>query len=270
MDERATRPQGERDVFGAVGLKQDTSEKPLAGNPILSLRKVAKTYRVGRQNPVEAVRGVSLELMPAEFVIVTGRSGSGKTTLLNLAGGLARPSSGEVFLNGENLSNMPDPAQSLRRNLTIGFIFQFPSLVPTLTALENVILPSSFGAPAGRSGVLERGKTLLEAVGLTDKQASYPRQLSKGQQQRVVVARSLINNPRLLLADEATSDLDEETEFEIMELLKRVHAHTGITILMVTHASQLVSYSTRSLVMANGLLVDEPSRRLVAGRELPG
>jgi ABC-type lipoprotein export system ATPase subunit len=259
MNGCARHPQGVSDLFDAIPFEQDSrpTSTPPDGAALLSLREVTKTYRASRQDPVEAVRGVSLELLPAEFVIVTGRSGSGKTTLLNLAGGLAHPSGGEVLLNGKNLWSMPDRKQSRQRNLMIGFIFQFPSLVPTLNALENVVLPASFGAPTEKGEVRQRGELLLEAVGLADKRAAFPRQLSKGQQQRVVVARSLINKPRLLLADEATSDLDEETEIEIMKLLKGIHHRTGVAILMVTHATQLVSYSTRSLIMASGMLTDK-------------
>jgi ABC-type lipoprotein export system ATPase subunit len=142
------------------------------------------------------------------------------------------------------------------RNEQIGFIFQFPSLLPSLTVLENVLLPTAFGrADAGRTA-RARATELIASVGLTDKLGALPRRLSKGQQQRVVVARSLINGPRLLIADEPTSDLDEQTEREIMDLLRRVHESTGVSILLVTHATELTRYGTRAVRMVGGAVVD--------------
>ena len=192
---------------------------------MISLNKVSKTYTLGRDNTVAAVRGVSLEVERGEFIVITGRSGSGKTTLLNLAAGLTRPTSGEVEIDGVDVWSLPDGRQSLLRNQKIGFVFQFPSLLPSLTALENVVLPTMFGADghgrAEQHDAYEQARQLMEQVGLAEKQTSYPRQLSAGQQQRVVVARALMNRPEILMADEPTSDLDEETEQEIMELFSR-------------------------------------------------
>jgi len=221
---------------------------------LLSLQEVTKTYEIADRNVVNAVRGVSLEVDRGEFLIITGRSGSGKTTLLNLAAGLTRPTSGRVFLDGVNLWELPDKRQSAVRNRKMGFIFQFPSLLPALTVLENVALPTAFNANHRQPPAGDQAAELLRMVGLSDKLAAYPRQLSAGQQQRVVIARSLINQPEILLADEATSDLDEQTEHEIMELLKEIHDTSAVTILMVTHTTQLVSYGTRALQMANGVL----------------
>jgi ABC-type lipoprotein export system ATPase subunit len=223
-------------------------------NMLLSLQEVTKTYEIADRNVVNAVRGVSLEVDRGEFLIITGRSGSGKTTLLNLAAGLTRPTSGRVFLDGVNLWELPDKRQSAVRNRKMGFIFQFPSLLPALTVLENVALPTAFNANHRQPPAGDQAAELLRMVGLSDKLTSYPRQLSAGQQQRVVIARSLINQPEILLADEATSDLDEQTEHEIMELLKEIHDTSAVTILMVTHTTQLVSYGTRALQMANGVL----------------
>jgi ABC-type lipoprotein export system ATPase subunit len=221
---------------------------------LVSLQDVSKTYKISEGNTVNAVCGASLEIDRGEFVIITGRSGSGKTTLLNLAAGLTRPSSGKVLFDGMDLWGLPDKQQSALRNQKIGFIFKFPSLLPALTTLENVMLPGVFSANHRQPPIRDQAMELLRTVGLSDKLTAHPRQLSAGQQQRVVVARSLINQPEILLADEATSDLDEQTEYEIMELLKDLHAKTGITILMVTHTSQLVSYGTRALQMVNGIL----------------
>jgi ABC-type lipoprotein export system ATPase subunit len=222
---------------------------------MITLHEVTKTYPLGKNNSVNAVRGVSLEIQPGEFVMVIGRSGSGKTTLLNLAAGLTRPSSGKVMLDGTNLWDLSDEQQSSLRSQKIGFAFQFPSLLPTLTTLENVSLPALFGLKPASNGVHERAVGLLQQVGLEDKLSAYPRQLSAGQQQRVVIARALMNQPQVLLADEPTSNLDEKTELETMELFRDLHASLGITIVMVTHTRQLISYSTRAIEMSNGLIV---------------
>ena len=221
---------------------------------MIALRDVTKTYKVGKEITVTAVRGVSLNVERGEFVIITGRSGSGKTTLLNLAAGLARPTSGEVLLNDTNLWQLSDREQSLLRNQKIGFVFQFPSLLPSLNVLENVVLPRTFGANHTGHDPHERAAQLLEMVGLSDKLAAYPRQLSAGQQQRVVIARALISQPEILLADEPTSNLDEQTEREIMDLFRDIHARTGVTIVMVTHTTQLVDYGMRAVEMASGVI----------------
>ena len=221
---------------------------------LISLRDVTKTYAAKGQAACTAVDHVSLDVAPGEFVVITGRSGSGKTTLLNLAAGLTTPTTGEVLLEGTPLGSMPDADRSRLRNRMIGFVFQFPSLLPNLTALENVLLPASFGGPAGPDAG-PRAQRLLATVGLTPKLHSYPRQLSAGEQQRVVLARSLVNRPPILLADEPSSNLDERTEEEIMVLFRQVHAETGVTVLLVTHSSQLEVYGSRSVRMAAGALV---------------
>ncbi|MCI0519927.1 MAG: ABC transporter ATP-binding protein [Chloroflexi bacterium] len=224
---------------------------------MFTLDNVSKIYTLSRENAVHAVQEVSTRIQEGEFVVITGRSGSGKTTLLNLAAGLTRPTRGNVMLNGNNLWQMPDRQQSLLRNKNIGFIFQFPSLLPSLNALDNVILPTTFretGADKGTAA--RRAAELLETVGLSDKLHAFPRQLSAGQQQRVVIARALINQPSALLADEPTSNLDEQTEREIMELFRQIHQARHITMVMVTHASQLASYGTRAIEMAAGKILN--------------
>ncbi len=222
---------------------------------MINLNAVTKIYTLNKENSVTAVRDVTLKIEPGEFLVITGRSGSGKTTLLNLAAGLTRPTSGQVRLDGVALWDLPDKQQSLLRNEKMGFVFQFPSLVPSLTSLENVVLPAMFGSKPANGVVYQRAADLLQTVGLADKMAAQPRQLSAGQQQRVVIARSLVNEPEILLADEPTSDLDEQTEQEIMDLFQAIHGRTGVTIVMVTHTSQLVTYGTRSVQMAGGRIV---------------
>jgi ABC-type lipoprotein export system ATPase subunit len=223
---------------------------------MFTLNEVTKTYPLGKGNAVTAVNGVSLEIGHGEFVILVGRSGSGKTTLLNLAAGLTKPTQGEVTLDGENLWRLTDVQQSHLRSQKIGFVFQFPSLLPTLTVHENVILPTTFTGGGNRQQAGERAAQLIEKVGLQDKMAAYPRQLSAGQQQRVVIARALMNQPQALLADEPTSNLDEKTEMEIMDLFRDLHRSLGITIVMVTHTLQLVFNGTRAVEMANGRIVN--------------
>ena len=222
---------------------------------IISLDRVSKIYPVSKEVVVPAVRGVSLHVERGEFVVITGRSGSGKTTLLNLVAGLTRPTSGQVLLDDVEVWKLPDKEQSLLRNQRIGFVFQFPSLLPTLTSVENVMLPAMFGGEQNQEHVYERATDLLEQVGLADKFKSFPRQLSGGQQQRVVIARALMNEPKLLLADEPTSDLDEATEHEILALFNAIHAQTGVTVLLVTHSAELGRYGTRSIQMAEGEIV---------------
>jgi ABC-type lipoprotein export system ATPase subunit len=226
---------------------------------MICLRGVAKTYEVARDRPIEALRAVDLDVERGEFVVITGRSGAGKTTLLNVIAGLARPTRGSVTIDDVDLWKLSDRQLSLLRNRTMGFVFQFPSLLASLPVLQNVLLPLSFG-PTGDNDGPARAVELLAMVGLADRLTSYPRQLSAGQQQRVVIARALVNRPELLLADEPSSDLDEETEAEIMTLFQRIHAETGVTIALVTHTRQLVAYGTRHIAMASGeLTVETPA-----------
>jgi putative ABC transport system ATP-binding protein/lipoprotein-releasing system ATP-binding protein len=222
---------------------------------MITLNEVTKTYPLGKGNSVSALHGVSLKIQKGEFMIIVGRSGSGKTTLLNLAAGLTRPTSGKILLDGTDIWNLTDQQQSHVRSQKFGFVFQFPSLLPALTVQDNVILPTVFGLKEKAVPVHERAIQLLKKVGLEDKVEAYPRQLSAGQQQRVVIARALMNQPQLLLADEPTSNLDEKTELEIMDLFRELHKSMGITIMMVTHTRQLVSYGTRAVEMAEGQIV---------------
>ncbi len=228
----------------------------MQGNVMIKLESASKTYDLGKGAFVTAARDVSLEIAGGEFAVIVGRSGSGKTTVLNLAAGLTRPTSGRIMLDGVDLWKLTDEQQSALRNQKIGFVFQFPSLLPTLTVLENVFLPTTFGRNGARRDARSRAADLLEQVGLSDKLNVYPRQLSAGQQQRVVIARSLINRPQILLADEPTSNLDERTETEIIALFRGLHVSLGVTVLLVTHTRQLVSTGMRAIEMAEGRIVE--------------
>jgi ABC-type lipoprotein export system ATPase subunit len=229
---------------------------------MIALQNATKVYTLSKEHQVTAVQNASLHVARAEFLIITGRSGSGKTTLLNLVAGLTPPTSGRVLLDGVDLWGLTDRQRSLLRNQQLGFVFQFPSLLPSLTALENTALPTIFSANGAQADGPDRAAELLATVGLADKLHAYPRQLSAGQQQRVVIARALFNQPQLLLADEPTSDLDEQTEREIMELFHEIHAQTGVTVIMVTHTTQLISYGTRWIQMAGGEILDAEGERV--------
>lgn len=229
---------------------------------MISLTKVSKTYQL-KDRSVEAVSQVSLEVARGEFLIITGRSGCGKSTLLNLVAGMVRPSSGQVQLNGVEVWKLPDKQQAVFRNLKVGFVFQFGSLIPTLSVLENVLLPTIFGSHQVKEASRQRALKLLDEVGLTDKLNDHPNQLSGGQQQRAVIARALVNQPEVLLADEPTSNLDVHTEGEIMEIIQGLHTRTGLTIMMVTHEPELERFGSRSIHMEDGRIVDlqpTPSR----------
>lgn len=216
---------------------------------------VEKVYSLGKGASVTAVTGVNLEIARGEFAVIVGRSGSGKTTLLNLAGGLTQPSSGRITLDGEEMSRMDDRQQSYLRNRKIGFVFQFSSLLPTLTVSENVFLPTTFSKDHLNGKAEQRARDLLAEVGLSDKLNAFPRQLSAGQQQRVVIARALMNHPEIILADEPTSNLDESTEQEIMAMFHELHAQMNLTILLVTHTTQLVKAGMRKVEMVAGHIV---------------
>jgi len=222
-------------------------------NTIISLRNVTRDYKIDEKTVITPVHQVSLDVDGGEFIIIIGRSGSGKTTLLNLAAGLIRPTSGEVFISDIDLWSLGDKRLSLLRNRKIGFVFQFPSLLPSLSSLQNVALPAFLGSKNGRRDAYARAAQSLETMGLSERLRSFPRQLSSGEQKRVVIARALINQPEILLADEPTSDLDQQTESEIMSLLLEINK-TGVTIVMVTHGLELIPLATRTLKMENGLL----------------
>lgn len=208
---------------------------------------LVKTYHDGEKT-VKPLNHVHFSCLKGEFILIVGRSGTGKTTLLNTIGGLTKPDNGTVRINGHDILALSDLENARLRSRTIGFVFQFPGLLSPLTTLENVILPSHI---AGNHVPEERGRELLKMVGLSDKLENYPSQLSGGQLKRTAIARALINDPDLILADEPTADLDDETEKEIMDLLVSINK-AGTTILLVTHSMDLASYADRVFRMHNG------------------
>jgi putative ABC transport system ATP-binding protein len=217
----------------------------------INLRKV---YMLGKV-PVEALRGVNLKVEEGEFLSVLGPSGSGKSTLLNLIGALDKPTDGKVFVDGVDVSTLNEnELASLRRK--IGFVFQFFNLIPRFTALENVEMPMAI-AGVGKEERRKRAAELLETVGLADRMNHKPTELSGGEQQRVAIARALTNNPRFLLMDEPTGNIDSKNAYEIIQLVKRLNREKGVTIIMVTHDQRLASEATRTVHMLDGLIVKE-------------
>ncbi len=219
----------------------------------LELNDVSKTYRVG-DNILTAMDRVFLQVEQGEFISIVGHSGSGKTTLVSVIGGILRPTSGRILFGEQDICTMNDSQLSDYRNTRIGFMFQFASLLPMLTARENVMLAALFGRERS-SGEQERADHLMDLVGIGDRVGAYPGELSGGQQRRVAIARALMNNPEMILADEPTGDLDEETEGEIMGLLWRINREQKVTILLITHNSALARTANRMLRMRQGRLL---------------
>lgn len=216
---------------------------------MIELKALSKTYVVSGK-VIKAVLPVDLAIRTGEFVSIVGHSGSGKSTLLSLIGGIALPDAGSVLVNGVNIRSYTDAQLSRLRNEKFGFIYQFASLIPTLTATENVLLPTVFGGRKTADDAVQ----LLRMVGLGDKSDRYPSELSGGEQQRVAIARAFIHDPQVILADEPTGDLDEETEAEIMAFFERVNRERTVTMIMVTHSSDLAVRAGTRLRMKQGVL----------------
>ena len=216
---------------------------------IISLDKIVKNYYIGSIT-VEALRSVDLEISRNEYVAIMGPSGSGKSTLMNLIGALDTPTSGEYILNGTDVSKMDDNRLAEIRNREIGFIFQTFNLLPRYTALENVTLPLVY-AGIGKTDRVEKAKHTLDDVGLGDRMDHRPNELSGGQRQRVAVARALVNDPSIILADEPTGNLDSKTSIDIMKLFGEIHER-GNTIILVTHEESIARYAHRIIRLLDG------------------
>jgi ABC-type lipoprotein export system ATPase subunit len=221
---------------------------------MLSCRGVQKTYRTDR-GPVDAVRGVDLDVTSGRYLAVIGRSGSGKSTLMAMIGGLSRPTAGTIRVDGADIWSLGDNAMARFRNTRIGYIFQFASLLPTLRAIDNVALPALLGRDSAATDTYERAAQLLTDLGLGSHFDAYPSEMSAGEQRRTAIARALINDPLLLLADEPTSDLDVETESEIMALLLKVNRERGTALMLVTHNLALASEAAQVVHIADGAIV---------------
>ena len=230
--------------------------------PILEARSVTKRYALG-ETSVDALRGVSLTVQPGEFVALMGSSGSGKSTLLHILGGLDRPTTGAVILDGETISGLDDDAATCLRRERTGFVFQFFNLIPLLDAAENVGLPFTIaGQDVRRGAAADRIRDVFSLVDLVGKERHRPDQLSAGEQQRVAIARALVNRPAIVLADEPTGNLDFTTGGEILGALWRSCDERGQTIVLVTHDAKAAAYADRVEVIQDGLIRDE----IVLGR----
>lgn len=223
---------------------------------MISVRELEKEYHVG-EHVIHALRGITLEIAAGEFVTVVGPSGSGKSTFMHIIGCLDRPTRGDYMLNGRDVSQLPGDELARVRNETIGFVFQGFNLLARTTALENVELPLLYTRAGALSGAerRERARRALAVVGLSDREDHHPNQLSGGQQQRVAIARALVNNPRLLLADEPTGNLDTATSQEVMDVFARLREEHGLTLVIITHERDIAAWGTRTIDFKDGQVV---------------
>lgn len=222
---------------------------------VIELQNIKRNFQVGDET-VHALRGVSFTIREGEFVTIMGTSGSGKSTLLNTLGCLDTPTSGEYLLDGISVRTMSKPQRAVLRNRKIGFVFQSYNLLPKTTAVENVELPLMYNSSVSASERRRRAIEALQAVGLGDRLEHKSNQMSGGQMQRVAIARALVNNPAVILADEATGNLDTRTSFEILVLFQKLHAE-GRTIIFVTHNPEIAQYSSCNIVLRDGQIKDD-------------
>jgi putative ABC transport system ATP-binding protein len=237
--------------------------------PTIRLDGVHKVYDLG-EIQVHALRGVTMEIHPGEFVAVMGASGSGKSTLMNILGCLDKPTRGQYFLDGKDVSGLTKAELAKIRSQKIGFVFQQFNLLSRTSALENVELPTIYaGIPIAERE--RRAEEALKRVGLADRAGHFPSQLSGGQQQRVAIARALVNNPSLLLADEPTGNLDSRTSIEIMDILQNLNSQHGLTVVIVTHEPDIAQYAKRALEFRDGKMKKDVmiQRRSIASEILP-
>jgi putative ABC transport system ATP-binding protein len=237
--------------------------------PTIRLDGVHKTYDLG-EIQVHALRGVSMEIHPGEFVAVMGSSGSGKSTLMNIIGCLDKPTRGHYFLDGKDVSGLTKAELAKIRSRKLGFVFQQFNLLSRTSALENVELPTIYAGVAIEERQ-RRAEEALKRVGLSDRAGHFPSQLSGGQQQRVAIARALVNNPSLLLADEPTGNLDSRTSIEIMDILQQLNDSHGLTVVIVTHEPDIAQYAKRALEFRDGKMIKDLriQRRSIAAEILP-
>ena len=222
---------------------------------VMEIQNIKRNFQVGDET-VHALRGVSFNINEGEFVTIMGTSGSGKSTLLNILGCLDTPTSGEYLLDDIPVRTMSKPQRAVLRNRKIGFVFQSYNLLPKTTAVENVELPLMYNSAVSASERRRRAIESLQAVGLGDRLEHKANQMSGGQMQRVAIARALVNNPAVILADEATGNLDSRTSFEILVLFQKLHAE-GRTIIFVTHNPELSQYSSRNIRLRDGQVIED-------------
>ena len=240
-----------------IYTSEDRLERP--GAPFVRLQGLSKAYQEGDRQRV-VLQNASAEFHRGEFIALLGRSGSGKSTLLNVVSGIDRPDSGQVWIGGQELTSMSERDRTLFRRRHIGFVFQFFNLIPTLTVMENVTLPVELNG-ASPKAARQQADPLLHAVGLLERAGAYPDKLSGGEQQRIAIARALVHDPQLVLADEPTGNLDEDTGESVLALLDRLTRQAGKNLLMVTHSPESATWSDRVYHLRDGKLELEPAAR---------
>lgn len=223
---------------------------------MIKLENVCKSYKLGEEN-VGAVRNVSLTIKEKEFVGIMGTSGSGKSTLMHIIGLLEKPTSGKIFLNGKDISRLDDNELSRIRNRTIGFVFQSFNLINRFTVLENVLLPATYCREKLDCDMQARAEDLLSKFGILQRKDFFPNKISGGQQQRVAIARALIMNPKIILADEPTGNLDSKTGDEILDILSNLNKDFGVTVVLVTHEHDIAAKTKRQIFIKDGEVVQK-------------
>lgn len=237
----------------------------MSSKNIIEMQTIVKRFYVGTPNELEILHGISFNVPEGEFVSVVGASGSGKSTLMNIVGALDRPTMGKYFLEGEDISKLDDKKLSAIRNKKIGFVFQTFNLIGRTSALKNVELPMLYaGVPAKER--TKRAKELLEMVEMTDRAGHMPNELSGGQKQRIAIARSMANDPAIILADEPTGALDSKTGRLVMDIFHKLHKEQGKTIVLITHNPELAAETERIITLADGNIISDVDNRAEAAR----
>lgn len=222
--------------------------------PVIRMEKIIKTYYQGKPNELEILHGIDLVVHQGEFVSIVGESGSGKSTLMNIIGVLDRQTSGNYYLEGQDVNSMTDEVRSAFRNQRIGFVFQNFNLLPRANALKNVMVPLMYGETRIKAQK-ERAMEMLAMVGMDERAMHRPNELSGGQKQRVAIARAMINNPAIILADEPTGALDSKTGHMVMDLFHKLHEEQGKTIVLITHSQELAAETQRIVTLLDGEIV---------------
>lgn len=221
---------------------------------MIILENVSKTYELGEDN-VGAVKNVNLEIREKEFVGIMGTSGSGKSTLMHMIGLLEKPTSGKITINGKDVSKLTDDELSKLRNKEIGFVFQSFNLISKFTVIENILLPTRYAKEPLKYDPVKKAEELLKKFGISERRDFYPNKISGGQQQRVAIARALIMNPKIILADEPTGNLDTKTGDEILDILSNLNKDFGVTVVLVTHEADIAAKTKRQIFIKDGEVV---------------
>ncbi len=223
---------------------------------IISMKNIIKRYYIGQPNELQILNGISIDVHQGEFMSIVGASGSGKSTLMNIIGALDRPTGGEYYLNGKDISTLSDKALSKIRNAEIGFVFQTFNLIPRTSALKNVELPMLYSGVGGKERS-RRAMELLKMVDMQDRYTHMPNELSGGQKQRVAIARAMANDPSIILADEPTGALDTKTGRLVMDIFHKLHKEQGKTIVLITHSPELAAETQRIVTISDGSVISD-------------